>query len=119
MQRNTMVIPGDDSHAQANTTRMTNILITYSVKEGLVAYNNRLIEEFIRQLRDHSIPGISHSVYQVGHKSFIHICRYKSRLLWEEATHLSAFKQFLKDLEDIVDREPITNTIEEIGHYPN
>lgn len=97
---------------------MIHILITYSVKEGWSAYNKALTETFIQQLKDHSIRGVSHFVYSVGTTSFIHICRYASMSLCEEATNISSFKHFLNALETIVDKEPITNMVEEIGHYP-
>ena len=97
---------------------MIHILITYSVKERWSEYNKQLIKGFIRQMSDCSIRGASHFVYRVGASSFIHICRYTSRTLCEKATNIPAFKNFLNRLESIVDKEPITNAVEEIGHYP-
>lgn len=100
-----------------NKKRMNHILINYSVKEKWTEYNQRLIEDFIQQLEDYSVQGISHSVYKIGRSSFIHICCYSSVRFCERATSLPAFKHFLNTLEDIVDQEPIVNDIEEIGHY--
>ena len=97
---------------------MIHILITYSVKEGWSEYNKQLTENFIQQLKDSSIRGVSHFVYSVGKTSFIHICRYTSISVCEEVTNISSFKHFLNTLESIVDKEPITNVVEELGHYP-
>jgi hypothetical protein len=98
---------------------MINILITYSVKEEWSEYNKELIEGFFQQLRNCSIKGVSHVVYRFGTTSFIHICRYTSMAVCEKATDIPAFINFLSKLESIVDKEPITNTIEELGHYPD
>jgi hypothetical protein len=102
-----------------NTSSMTHILITYSVKEEWSEYNKELIEEFIQQLRDYSISRISHVVYRLETTSFIHICRYTTVPLCDKATNIPAFKHFLSTLESIIDKEPITNAIEEIDHYPD
>jgi hypothetical protein len=98
---------------------MTHILITYSVKEEWSEYNKELIEEFIQQLRDYSINRVSHVVYRLETTSFIHICQYTTVRLCEKATSIPAFEHFLRTLENIIDKEPITNAIEEIGHYPD
>lgn len=98
---------------------MIHILITYSVKEGWSEYNKKLIEGFLQQLRDYSIRGVNHNVYRLGTNSFIHICRYTSKPLREKATNIPAFRHFLSVLESIVDKEPITNPIEELGYYPD
>lgn len=98
---------------------MIHILITYSVKEEWSEYNKELIEGFFQQLRDYSIKGVSHVVYRFGTTSFIHICRYTSMHLCEKATNIPAFRNFLSKLENIVDKKPITNALEELGHYPD
>ena len=97
---------------------MIHILTTYSVKEEWSAYNKKLIENFIQQLKVYSIGGVSHVVYRVGTTSFVHICRYASMSICEKATNIPSFRLFLDRLESIVDEEPITNSVEEIGHYP-
>jgi hypothetical protein len=98
---------------------MAHILITYSVKEEWSEYNKELIESFIQQLRDYSIRDVSHVVYRVETTSFIHICSYTTIPLCEKATNIPAFKQFLSTLERIVEKEPISYAVEEIGHYPD
>ena len=102
-----------------NTSTMIHILITYSVKEEWSEYNKELIENFIQQLRDYSIKHVSHVAYKLETASFIHICRYTTVPLCDRAMNLPAFKCFLNTLENIIDKEPITNVIEEIGHYPD
>ena len=96
---------------------MNHILINYSVKEEWAAYNRKLIEDFIQQLRDYPVPGISYSAYKIGKASFIHICHYSTAPLCEEVTNRPTFKHFLKTLENIVDQEPIVNDIKEIGYF--
>jgi hypothetical protein len=88
------------------------------VKEEWSEHNKELIENFIQQLKDYSLRGVGHFVYRVGTTSFIHICRYANMSLCEKATNIPSFKLFLNTLESIVDKEPITNIVEEIGHYP-
>jgi hypothetical protein len=90
------------------------------VKEGWSEYNKELIESFIQQLKDYAIRDVSHIVYRLKKTtSFVHICSYTTTPLCEKATNIPAFKQFLNTLEGIVDKEPISYAVEEIGHYPD
>lgn len=98
---------------------MTQTLINYSVAEEKSDENVRFINNFLHQLEDLSVQGVNHSVYRIGRASFIHICRYNTTSLCDEAMGIPAFKSFLTNLERIVDQEPVCNEIEELGHYAN
>jgi hypothetical protein len=98
---------------------MTHTLINYSVAEEKSDENVRFINNFLQQLEDLSIKGVDHSVYRMGRASFIHICRYNTTSLCDEAMGIPAFKSFLTNLERIVDQEPVCNEVEELGHYEN
>ena len=96
-----------------------HILINYSVAEEKSDENVRFINNFLQQLEDFSLQGVNHSVYRIGRASFIHICRYNTTALCDEATGIPAFKSFLTNLQRIVDQEPVCNNVEELGYYAN
>lgn len=91
-------------------------MVTYTVKDGSVEENKRLVQEVYRALRDVAEPGVSYSTFvKEDGRTFVHIAFFESPEKQAILSNLPEFKAFQQDLGARCDIPPNAEPLTYVG----
>ena len=84
----------------------------------MVTKNETYIRAVFKQLQNDSPTGIRYAAFKLNDGvSFVHIASIETKDGENPVSKLSAFKEFLSEIEERCDESPLLNELDEVGCY--
>jgi hypothetical protein len=97
---------------------MSTVMVRYRIKAGEVAQNEALIAAVFKELDWDKPAGLQYKVFKMADGlSFMHVAIVDDTRIVHPLLQLPAFKEFIADVRDRCDEQPVTTQMTMLGSY--